>query len=164
MTEINFYKTQPESLIRILCKISEKCYYSNLNALVITKNRDYSSSLDKSLWTYSKNHFIPHATIDDPLPEKQPILITDKIHNPNKAQIIIFVNPAQQILVESTAQHNESMINQMIKIIFILDETNMIQTVEIKNIIDMSKIVYSQINYFIRNIQGTWQNITPNNH
>lgn len=157
MTKINFYQTQSEDLARTFCKISEKCYYGNLSTLVITENEDYSNSLDRALWTYSKKHFIPHATISDPRPNDQSILITTKPENLNNAEIIIFVNPTKQIIFDSITENSEIILDQITKIIFIFDEANTIQAPEIKNIIDTSKIHCSETNYFIKTTKGTWQ-------
>ena len=157
MTKINFYKTQLEDIAKTFCKISEKCYYSNSNTLVITENEDYANSLDKSLWTYSKEHFIPHATINDPHPDDQSILITTKPENLNNSEIIIFVNPGKQTILDSIAENSRIKLNQITKIIFILDETNIIQTPEIKSIIDTSAIRVLETSYFIKNLKGVWQ-------
>ena len=157
MTKISFYQTQSEDLAKTFCKISEKCYYSNLNTLVITENEDYSNSLDKSLWTYSKKHFIPHATINDTRPGDQSLLITTKPENLNSAEIIVFVNPNKQIILESIAEHSQIAFDEIEKIIFVLDETNSVQATELKNIFDKSKIRSSEISYFIKDPRGTWQ-------
>ncbi|MEM6338573.1 MAG: DNA polymerase III subunit chi [Pseudomonadota bacterium] len=157
MTKISFYQTQSEDLAKTFCKISEKCYYNNLNTLVITGNEDYSNSLDKSLWTYSKKHFIPHATINDSRPSDQSILITTKPENLNSAEIIIFVNPNKQIILESISENSQILFDQITKIIFVFDETNLVQATEIKNIFDTSKIHSSETNYFIKTPKGAWQ-------
>lgn len=157
MIKINFYQTQSEDLAKTLCKISEKCYYSNSNTLIITENEDYSNSIDKSLWTYSKKHFIPHATTNDPRPNDQPILITTKPENLNNAEIIVFINPAKQIILDFLAKNSQLELDQITKIIFIFDDTNVVQASEIKNIIDTSKIYVYETSYFIKTINGTWQ-------
>lgn len=157
MTKINFYQTQSEDLAKTFCKISEKCYYSNLNTLVIAGNEDYSNSIDKSLWTYSKKHFIPHATINDPRPNDQSILITTKPENLNNAEIIIFVNPTKQIILDSIAENSQITFDCITKIIFIFDETNVVQANEINNIFDTSKIHNSETSYFIKTAKGSWQ-------
>jgi len=157
MAKINFYQTQLEDIASTFCKISEKCYYSNLNTLVITENEDYLNSIDKSLWTYSREHFIPHATINDSWPDNQPILITTKPENLNNSKIIIFVNPGRQIILDSIGKNSRIDLNEITKIIFILDKTNIIQAPEIKNLIDTSAIRALEMSYFIKNHKGIWQ-------
>lgn len=157
MAKINFYQTQSEDIAKTFCKISEKCYYNNSNTLVITENDDYSNSIDKALWTYSKEHFIPHATSTDPLPDSQPILITTMPKNLNNAEIIIFVNPGKQVILDSLAENSQVGLSQITKIIFILDETNIVQAPEIKRIIDKSAIRALETSYFIKNLKGIWQ-------
>lgn len=157
MAKINFYQTQSEDIAKTFCKISEKCYYSNSNTLVITENEDYSNSIDKALWTYSKEHFIPHATASDPLPDSQSILITTKPKNLNNSEIIIFVNPGKQAILESLAENSQIELSKITKIIFIIDETNIIQAPEIKNIIEKSVIRPLETSYFIKTPKGIWQ-------
>lgn len=157
MTKINFYKTQLEDIAKTVCKIAEKCYYSNSNTLVITENEDYSNSIDKSLWTYSKEHFIPHATANDPWPDDQSILITTKPENLNNSEIIIFINPRKQTILDSITENSQIKLDQITKIIFILDETNIVQAPEIKSIINTSAIQALETSYFIKTLKGTWQ-------
>ena len=157
MAKINFYQTQSEDIAKTFCKISEKCYYSNSNTLVITENEDYSNSVDKSLWTYSKEHFIPHATSRDPLPDRQSILITTKPENLNNSEIIIFVNPRRQVILDSIAGNSQIDLNQITKIIFIIDKTNIVQAPEIKRLIDTSAICALEVSYFIKNPKGVWE-------
>jgi len=97
MTKINYYQTHNEDLVKTFCKLTEKCYYSQLNTLVLTENDSYLESLDRALWTYSKKHFITHATTKDPLPGDQSVFITTKVENPNNSEIIVVINQSKQM-------------------------------------------------------------------
>ncbi len=157
MTKISCYHTLTEDLAKTFCKLTEKCYYSNSNTLVITRNDDYSKSLDRSLWTYSKKHFIPHATTEDTRSNEQPVFITTKIENPNDSEIIIFVNAHKEIILESIAKNSKINLNKINKLIFLYDETQKTQNSEIKKIIDTSQIKVSEMNFFIKSPKGLWQ-------
>ncbi len=94
---ISFYCTPKETLLKTSCQLLEKCYYTNLKALVLTADLESQELLNRALWTYSQKHFIPHGSEIDPLPEKQPIYITHNADNnlknpPNAAKILILIN------------------------------------------------------------------------
>ncbi len=157
MIKINCYTTTQDDLHKTFCKLAEKCYYSNLRTSVITQNPDYTKSLDRVLWTYSKKHFIPHATDADPSPEKQPIYITDKLENHNQAESIIFINPDKAILLESTAKDSNFNIGDFQKISLLFDDTQKIRALEVNNLLKKSPIKEFEINLFVKNEQGLWQ-------
>ena len=100
MIKISCYKTKQDQLAKAFCQLAQKCYYSSTNTCVITNNSNFTIELDRVLWTYSKKHFIPHATKEDPFPQEQPIYITHSIENPNNSKIIILVNPTEDKLLQ----------------------------------------------------------------
>ena len=140
----SWYRSRLSALIQILR--ASQIYFLNLHRRLFWKKLN---SLDKLLWTYSKKHFIPHATINDPRPIDQAILITTKLKNLNNAKIILFINPSKQIILESISKYSGIVSNKIKKIICIFDESNLIQASELKNIFDGSNICSVKINYFI---------------
>ena len=159
MTKINYYQTHNEDLVKTFCKLTEKCYYSQLNTLVLTENDGYLESLDRALWTYSKKHFIPHATTKDPLPKDQSVFITTKVENPNNAEIIVFINPSKQMILNTIIEDSPIELMQIKKIIFLFDETQKTQPSEIEHIIKTSKIKTTETTYFIKTPKGLWQEV-----
>ena len=90
MIKISCYKTTPEKLSRAFCNLAEKCYHSAIKVFVYTNSKEQAFELDTVLWIYSRKQFIPHGTIYDTWPEKQPILIGSELKNfkhPNKILI-----------------------------------------------------------------------------
>lgn len=107
--KINYYKTKTDNLAKAFCSLIEKCYYDDARVLVIAASDEYATTLDRVLWSYSKKHFIPHATLRDPQPELQPVLIITQddlqsndqdivLNSPNKAAIILTVNVDIQVI------------------------------------------------------------------
>jgi DNA polymerase-3 subunit chi len=86
---------------------------------VFTENQDYSENLDRVLWTYSKKHFIPHATCLDPMPERQPVYITHKLTNYNQSEFLIFINASRSTILEAMSQNNLFQSDVVQKILFI---------------------------------------------
>ena len=87
--EISFYKLTTLPIIKAAPKLIEKIYYSNQRLVIIAENEELMKSVDDGLWVYSTKHFIPHATLNDNHPKDQPVYLTTKLENPNKASIFM---------------------------------------------------------------------------
>ncbi len=159
MIKISCYKTKQDLLSKAFCQLAQKCYYSSINTCVITNNSDFTMELDRVLWTYSKKHFIPHATKQDPLPQEQPIYITHSIENPNNSKIIILVNPTEENLLELFASTSHIDPQTLEKIMIIFDDIQKIQFSEIKTLLLKTKLNDSEINLFEQSNNGLWQAI-----
>lgn len=157
MIKISCYNTTQDLLPKTFCQLAEKCYYAGLKTNVITENTDYSQSLDRVLWTYSKKHFIPHATNTDHHPEKQPILITNDLNSLSPADVTIFINTSKSVILNITSNKNTAQLQYSQKILFIFDEVQNIQTTEINAILEKSYITAFEIDSFIQDKKGKWQ-------
>lgn len=157
MLKINFYQTQPKEITRTFCKLSEKCYQSNLNTLVITKNKSHLQNIDKSLWTYSKKTFIPHGTIDDPRPSDQPILITTSLQNINKARVFIFFDPTKEVILESMRLISPTELSQIEKMIFIINRGELFDAIKIKHLLYLNSICTDDMNHFFQDGKLDWE-------
>lgn len=91
LTEVSFYRLTTLPLLRAAPKLIEKIYYSKQNLVVIAEKAEMLAPLDQGLWSYSTKHFIAHGTLNDPHPEEQPVYLTHKIENPNKADLIMLL-------------------------------------------------------------------------
>jgi len=159
MIKISCYKTKQDLLSKAFCQLAQKCYYSSINTCVITNNSDFTIELDRVLWTYSKKHFIPHATKEDPLHQEQPIYITHSVENPNNSKIIILVNPTENKLLELFSRTSPLEIKTLEKVMIIFDDIQQIQFSEIKALLPKTNITNSEINLFEQSDNGLWQTI-----
>ncbi len=159
MIKISYYQAITEKLPKAFCQLLEKCYYSNLKTNVFTEDENYSQNLDKILWTYSKKHFIPHATNLDSLKEKQPIYITHNVAEYNQANIVVFVNSLEKNILEFLAKINLTKSHNIIKILFIYDELQKINYDKIKTILRKSHINDYTINLFKQINEKNWEEI-----
>jgi DNA polymerase-3 subunit chi len=91
MNKAIFYSIIDEELIKTTCRILEKLYISGMRTLVKVQNIDLMNTLDRTLWTFAQKSFVPHATVKDPLPELQPILITDTNENINSSSTLVLI-------------------------------------------------------------------------
>ncbi len=157
MIKISCYKTTNDSLTKTFCQLAQKCYNSSLNTCVITDNEQLTEELDRTLWTFSKKFFIPHATDKDPIPEKQPIFITNSIINPNCSSLLIVVNPSTESLLKIISE--PEFLIKINKVLIIFDNDDIINFHHIKNIFIKSHLQITSIDFFQRNINGSWQEI-----
>lgn len=159
MIKISCYQTTQNQLPKAFCQLVERCYYSNLITSVFTANKDYTESLDRVLWTYSKKHFIPHATSSDPLPERQPVYITDDITQYNKSEIIVFVNVTRDTILNAFSDKRIIGSGTIQKILFVFDEMRQNHANEIKGLLDKSSFKDSTLNAFNQTEKGAWQEV-----
>lgn len=89
MTEVYFYHSAKFPVEKTLAKLVEKIYGLKQNIVIYCQDPTLVSIVDDLLWSYSTKTFLAHATLSDPLPEKQPIYITHKEENPNNSPILI---------------------------------------------------------------------------
>lgn len=92
MTEVSFYHLTQTPLEKALPVLMEKVLASGKRGLVLVKEEAKLKTLDNVLWTYSSPKFLPHGTAKDGQAEKQPIFLTQKEENPNKAEMLVLVD------------------------------------------------------------------------
>ncbi len=99
-TEINFYQAD-ETIIKALAPLLIKVLDEKKKALVLCSSENQIKEIDGSLWSYGRNKFIPHVTVADRdfTMERQPILITDKEENSNKADYLIFLSEPSEAFI-----------------------------------------------------------------
>ena len=101
MTEYWFYHLQQSPVEQVLPDILEKTYAKGWRALVkvgplLGEGTPELGRLDKFLWTYKKNGFLPHGRDDEPLADQQPILLTIQgADNSDGADVVVLVGGAK---------------------------------------------------------------------
>ena len=62
MTRIDFYQLDParHHFDQVVCQLCQKAYENKQHTLLLTENEQQSEILDKRLWTFSDDSFIPH--------------------------------------------------------------------------------------------------------
>lgn len=89
--EVSFYRLTSLSTLKAVPKLVERIYYSKQNLVIIASDEEKMKDIDNGLWSYSTKHFLPHGTHLDDHKTNQPIYITNKSDNPNKANITMAV-------------------------------------------------------------------------
>lgn len=94
-TEILFYHLEHMPLERVLPELLEKSLERGWRAVVQAGSDERIEALDTALWTYREDSFLPHGTVGDGAPERQPVYLTSGDGNPNGAAIRFFVDGAR---------------------------------------------------------------------
>ena len=90
MTRIDFYQLNPQQHYpdRVVCQLCQKAYESNQMTLLLTKSQQQTEHLDRQLWVFKDDSFIPHdAQESDDF--RSPILINDDPAQSNDRQLLI---------------------------------------------------------------------------
>lgn len=119
--EINFYQVD-ETIIKSLAPLLLKVLEEKKKALVFCANAAQIKEIDGSLWSYGRNKFIPHVTDADGKEfemERQPILLTDKEKNLNKADYLVFLS-----------EPDEAFINKFSRVFYFYEEGKCVASVK----------------------------------
>lgn len=144
--EVSFYKLTTLPIEKASIKLMEKIYYSKQKLVVIAENEKQMKAIDDFLWSYSTKHFIAHGTCNDQYQEDQPIFLSYKLENPNKAPIAMALGE-----VDVDSLHTN-------KIIYIFDGNNQKQ-------VDFARTKWKSYKdkenckaiYWQQNLQGNWE-------
>lgn len=93
--EILFYHLEHTSLENALPGLLEKSLERGWRAVVQAGSEEQLEDLNKALWTYRDDSFLPHGAASDGAPERQPIYLTIGEGNPNGASIRFLVDGAE---------------------------------------------------------------------
>ena len=95
MTEVGFYHLTRSTLDDALPRLLEKAYASGVRVLVRGRDAERIDLLDRALWTYRKESFLPHGTRADGFSDQQPIYLTATVENPNRATVLVRIEEAE---------------------------------------------------------------------
>ena len=93
--EVWFYHLERTSLDQALPELLEKTLARDWRALVRTPSPERIDHLDGWLWSYRDDAFLPHGTEHEPMAERQPVLITSGLANPNQADALFLIDGAE---------------------------------------------------------------------
>lgn len=90
MTRIDFYQLNPERhrVDRVVCQLCQKAYENAQKTLLLTQNPEQSAHLDKQLWVFSDDSFVPHD-IEPTSDFETPILIQETTPEDCERQLLI---------------------------------------------------------------------------
>ncbi len=104
MTEIRFYHLLTQSLEQALPAILMKGLSGGRRVVVRFGDEAEVRHFNDHFWTYHPDSFLPHGAANDGHAESQPVFLTAKAENPNKADMLVLCN--QQAVTEYIADFN----------------------------------------------------------
>lgn len=94
MPEVLFYHLETQPLERVIPVLLEKTLERGWKAVVEVGGPDRAEMLDRLLWTYRDESFLPHGLAGAGDEADQPVLITTGPENPNGAEVRFFADRA----------------------------------------------------------------------
>ncbi len=94
MVNVIFIELPVPDKIRYSCQIVEKFYTAGNRILIYINDEDEASQLDRALWTWKEDTFIPHVFSNNPdtFPD-DPVLITTLQQNKSSFNTLILYDP-----------------------------------------------------------------------
>jgi DNA polymerase III subunit chi len=96
LAEVGFYHLLSTPLERALPKLLERACAQGHSVVVRAGSADRVAQLDAILWTYEEASFLAHGSARDGNPAAQPIWLTDRDENPNRASMAVLVDGVDQ--------------------------------------------------------------------
>lgn len=92
MTRIDFYTLEPDTggdRFLLTCRLVKTIRDSDLRILIHCPDREQACHLDRLLWTFRQDSFLPHGLVGNVDPELTPILIGSDGTPENESQALI---------------------------------------------------------------------------
>lgn len=90
--QVDFYQLSSTPIERVLPRIAERVLESGGRLLVVTGDESQAAALDRALWTYAPESFLPHARVGAGGEAIQPVLIANTCEAANGARNIALVD------------------------------------------------------------------------
>ncbi len=103
MAEVRFYHLSELPLERVLPLMLERTLSRGQRAVVRGNHPERLAWLDRQLWTWNDESFLPHGIDGDPEPARQPVWLTTRAEVPNGAVALFLVDGAAAGRDEMTA-------------------------------------------------------------
>ncbi len=90
--QVDFYHLSLSPLDRVLPQIAEKVVASGARLLIVAGEDERRRHLDRLLWNYAADSFLPHAQAGSDDDERQPVLIGADVAAANGARHVALVD------------------------------------------------------------------------
>lgn len=90
--QVDFYHLTTTPLDRALPQIAEKVLASGARLLIVAESEVQRVALDKLLWSYAPESFLPHGLAGGGNDAEQPVLLTDSVEPVNGARHVALVD------------------------------------------------------------------------
>ena len=94
MIEYGFYHLTRTPLEPALGRLLERVLTSGQRAVVVASSPERVEALNRALWTFGRDSFLPHGSREDGFAEEQLVFLTDDADFPNGATVLVLVDGA----------------------------------------------------------------------
>jgi DNA polymerase-3 subunit chi len=94
VTEVLFYHLERQPLERVLPSLLQRTLERGWRAVVQVGSAERLDAIDAHLWTFAEDSFLPHGTVKEGTPDRQPILLTLGEENENGAGVRFLLDGA----------------------------------------------------------------------
>ncbi len=94
LSEYSFYHLTKSGLDQALPRLLEKAHLRGKRVVLRCRDPERLDQLDRLLWTYENDSFLPHGSAADGHAERQPIWLTTGSDRPNNAEVLVVVDAA----------------------------------------------------------------------
>jgi DNA polymerase-3 subunit chi len=98
--EVWFYHLERSALDQVLPDLLERTLQRGWKAIVRSPDSERIEHLDAWLWSYRDESFLPHGRGDEPMADRQPVVITAGMDNPNQANALFLIDGAEPGVLE----------------------------------------------------------------
>jgi len=100
MTEISFYHLTSSTVEVALPSLLKKSLDSQKKSFILIPEESSLKKLDKHLWEYQADSFIPHGNSKDSFAENQPIILSNEENNINNSNFLFALRGASSEFVK----------------------------------------------------------------
>ena len=93
--EVWFYHLERSGVDQVLPELLDKTLAKGWRAVVRASGQDRIDQLDSWLWSHRDDSFLPHGRAEEPLADRQPIVLTQTQDRPNAAQALFLIDGAE---------------------------------------------------------------------
>lgn len=101
MTKVSFYilgTTDPLDRQHFACRLAEKAYQQGHQVFIHTEDQAQSDAMDKALWAFRADSFVPHQILGADSEIEAPVLISHQNSAPPRLMdVLINLNPVQPL-------------------------------------------------------------------
>ena len=90
--QVDFYHLTAMPLERALPQIAQRVVAGGGRLLIVSDDERQRESLDRLLWTYAPDSFLPHALLGAGNDNAQPVLIAPDVNAANRARHVALVD------------------------------------------------------------------------
>lgn len=78
-------------------RLAARHWSQGQRVLILAADQAQAELLDRALWSFEQNSFLPHARSGGPDQAEEPILIATDLANPNQAEVLISAAPLRDM-------------------------------------------------------------------